>query len=52
MLRFAKTLFFEFPLANPFGHEERFLLEVSDPAGELRVVTGFDEWTHLRATCR
>lgn len=48
--RFGKTLFFEFPLTNPFGHEERFLIEIPDP--ELRAVTSFDEWTHLRNTCR
>jgi hypothetical protein len=50
MFRFAKTLFFEFPLSNPFGHEERFLIEISDP--ELRIVTSFDEWSNLRSTCR
>lgn len=50
MCRFAKTLFFEFPLSNPFGHEERFLIEISDP--ELRIVTSFDEWCNLRASCR
>ena len=48
--RFGKTLFFEYPLTNPFGHEERFLIEIGDT--ELRIVTSFDEWTHLRNTCR
>lgn len=36
-------------MTNPFGHEERFLIEVSDP--ELRVVTSFDEWMNLRHMC-
>lgn len=48
--RFGKTLFFEQPLTNPFGHEERFLLSLEDP--ELRLVTAFDEWLHLRQHCR
>jgi len=48
--RFGKTLFFELPLTNPFGHEERFVIQLEDP--ELRVVTSFDEWIHLRTHCR
>lgn len=48
--RFGKTLFFEYPLTNPFGHEERFVIDVSDP--ELRLVTSFEEWMHLRRSCR
>jgi len=48
--RFGKTLFFEYPLTNPFGHEERFVIDVSDP--ELRLVTSFEEWMHLRKSCR
>ena len=44
--RFGKTLFFEYPVANPFAHEERFIIEVNDP--ELRVVTNFEEWSLLR----
>jgi hypothetical protein len=48
--RFGKTLFFEQPLTNPFGHEERFLLSLED--SELRLVTAFDEWLHLRQHCR
>jgi len=48
--RFGKTLFFEFPVTNPFSHEERFIIDVNDP--ELRLVTAFDEWLHLRQTCR
>jgi len=47
--RFGKTLFFEHPITNPFSHEERFILDVNDP--ELRLVTSFDEWLHLRHTC-
>ncbi len=50
MLRFGKTLFFEYPIYNPFNHEERFEIEISDP--ELRLVTAFDEWQHLRRVCR
>lgn len=46
--RFGKTVFFEQPFTNPFGHEERFVIELNDP--ELRLVTNFDEWLHLRAT--
>ena len=49
-IRFGKTLFFEQPLTNPFGHEERFLLSLDDP--ELRLVTAFDEWLHLRQHTR
>lgn len=48
--RFGKTLFFEYPLNNPFNHEERFEIEIGDP--ELRLVTSFDEWHHLRGHCR
>eukprot|EP01041_Mallomonas_annulata_P001319 gene1319-2541_t len=44
--RFGKTLFFEHPVTNPFGHEERFQIEVADP--ELRLVTSLGEWLHLR----
>lgn len=50
MYRFGKTLFFEYPITNPFAHEERFLIEVTDP--ELRVVTAFDEWIQLRHRVR
>lgn len=48
--RFGKTVFFEYPLTNPFGHEERFLIEINDP--ELKIVSGFDEWLHLRTFCK
>ena len=48
--RFGKTLFFEFPITNPFSHEERFIIDVND--SELRLVTAFDEWLHHRQTCR
>ena len=48
--RFGKTVFFEFPITNPFSHEERFIIDINDP--ELRLVTAFDEWLHLRQTCR
>ena len=48
--RFGKTLFFEHPISNPFGHEERFLLSLHD--SELRLVSSFEEWMHLRHTCR
>jgi hypothetical protein len=47
--RFGKALFFEHPVTNPFGHEERFLIEVKDP--ELRLVTNFDEWLVFRNNC-
>lgn len=53
--RFGTTLFFEYPLTNPFGHEERFEVElpVDVISGqELRLVTSFDEWTMLRRTVR
>ena len=45
--RFGKTVFFEQPFTNPFAYEERFVIELNDP--ELRLVTNFDEWLHLRA---
>jgi len=48
--RFGKALFFEYPITNPFAHEERFQINVADP--ELRLVTAFDEWIHLRRACR
>jgi hypothetical protein len=48
--RFGKTQFFEYPITNPFAHEERFQIEINDP--ELRLVTAFDEWLHLRRACR
>eukprot|EP01038_Epipyxis_sp_PR26KG_P004534 gene4534-6404_t len=48
--RFGSTLFFEYPITNPFGHEERFIIEINDP--ELKLVTSYDEWFHLRKTCR
>lgn len=47
--RFGKTLFFEHAITNPFAHEERFIVDVNDP--ELRLVTSFDEWLHLRQVC-
>jgi hypothetical protein len=50
MSRFGKTLFFEYPLSNPFNHEERFEIEINDP--ELRLVTAYEEWHHLRQACR
>lgn len=48
--RFGKTVFFEYAITNPFAHEERFQIEINDP--ELRLVTAFDEWIHLRKSCR
>ena len=48
--RFGRVLFFEYGLSNPFGHEERFVIEVNDP--ELKVVSSFDEWLHLRTFCK
>jgi len=48
--RFGKTLFFEYPITNPFAHEERFCIEVHD--SELRVVTDLAEWQHLRDNVR
>lgn len=50
LCRFGKTLFFEYPITNPFAHEERFQIEINDP--ELRLVSAFDEWIHLRRACR
>lgn len=50
--RFGTTLFFEHPITNPFGHEERFMLYLEDPRRELRVVSAIDEWIHLRQKCR
>lgn len=47
--RFGKTLFFEHPVTNPFGHEERFLIDLKD--SELKIVRNFDEWMFLRRTC-
>jgi hypothetical protein len=48
--RFGKTVFFEYPLTNPFGHEERFLIEIND--SELKIVSSYDEWLCLRGGCR
>lgn len=48
--RFGSALFFEFPLTNPFSHEERFQLDIVDP--ELQLITAFDEWIHFRNTCK
>mmetsp|Transcript_15418 Transcript_15418/g.16702 ORF Transcript_15418/g.16702 Transcript_15418/m.16702 type:complete len:1790 (+) Transcript_15418:1-5370(+) len=48
--RFGKTLFFEYPIHNPFNHEERFDIEIND--SELRLVTNIDEWNHLRKTVK
>lgn len=47
--RFGSPLFFEHPVTNPFGHEERFLIEVDD--SELRIVSNFEEWLLLREQC-
>ena len=44
--QFAKTVFFEAEVRNPFAHEEFFIIDVSDP--ELRIVTDYSEWIHLR----
>eukprot|EP01084_Bolivina_argentea_P177665 307219_1 len=43
---FGRTLYFEHPLRNPFGHEERFIIELQD--AELKVVTNAEEWAYLR----
>ncbi len=43
---FGRTLYFEYPLRNPFGHEERFVIDLQD--SELRVITNTEEWTYLR----
>jgi Ca2+-binding EF-hand superfamily protein len=43
---FGRTLFFEFPLTNPYSHEERFSIECADP--ELRVVLDTAAWRHYR----
>ena len=51
-IRFGKTLFFEHPINNPFGHEERFLIDIKSDESELRLVTSLDEWIQLRAHCR
>ncbi len=48
--RFGVTLFFEYPIINPYSHEERFIIELNDP--ELRLITNFDEWLHLRQFSR
>ena len=48
--RFGKALFFEYPISNPFAHEERFIIEFKD--SELRLVTNFEEWLQLRQSCR
>lgn len=50
--RFGQTLFFEHPISNPFGHEERFVLDIRNHDDELKLVTGLDEWMQLRAKCR
>lgn len=50
IIRFGKTLFFEYPIHNPFNHEERFEIEINDP--ELRLVTSFEEWLFLRKTVK
>ena len=43
-------MFFEHPITNPFGHEERFQIVIKDP--ELRVVTSYSEWMYLRQHSR
>lgn len=48
--RFGKTLFFEYPITNPFGHEERFVIDVPD--GELRLITSIEEWLFCRKYLR
>ena len=48
--RFGSTLYFEFPITNPYSHEERFCIQVED--SELRIVTDLMEWKHLRQHCR
>jgi hypothetical protein len=44
--------FFEHPITNPLGHEERVMVDISSDEAELRLVTGLDEWLELRAKCR
>jgi hypothetical protein len=41
-------------VTNPFGHEERFFIDIAGGEGdpELRLVTMLDEWLHLRHHCR
>ncbi len=47
---FGRTLYFEHPFRNPFGQEERFIIEIED--AELKVVTNTEEWTYLRRCVR
>jgi hypothetical protein len=47
---FGKTSFFEVPIRNPFEVEEFFTIAVDDL--ELRLVTNFNEWVHLRHSVR
>jgi Ca2+-binding EF-hand superfamily protein len=48
--RFGETLFFEHPITNPLGSEERLYVDTSELGddGCLRVVNDVDEWAHLR----
>jgi Ca2+-binding EF-hand superfamily protein len=43
---FGQTTFFEYQLTNPYSHEERFSIDVSDP--ELNVVSDSNVWQYYR----
>ena len=46
--RFGKMLFFEYPLTNPFGHEERFIIEIPTNETELKLIIRTEEWIYCR----
>ena len=41
-------LFFEYPLTNPFGHEERFIIEIPANETELKLIIRTEEWLYCR----
>ena len=41
-------LFFEYPLTNPFGHEERFIIEIPINETELKLIIRTEEWIYCR----
>ena len=51
--QFGRTLFFEHALTNPFGHAERFLVEIEPAAeSELQLVGSVEERGRTRRTSR
>ena len=49
---FGVVSFFEHTIINPLPHDDRISVNISDPCGELALVTDLAQWNHLREFAR